>query len=142
MGQSPAMHALRTQLGHLARFDTLGNPHAPTVLLYGETGTGKGLVAQVLHASGPRARGPFVDVNCAAIPETLLEAELFGFEAGAFSEAKRAKPGLFETASGGSLFLDEIDALPWLLQGKLLTVLEAKRVQRLGRWWSTPSMSR
>ena len=102
------------------------------MLLQGETGTGKGLVAQVLHASGPRARGPFVAVNCAAIPETLLEAELFGFEAGAFSEARRAKLGLFEAASGGSLFLDEIDALPGLLQGKLLTVLEAKRVQHLG----------
>ena len=132
VGQSPAMQALRTQIRHLATFDTLGNPHVPTVLLHGETGTGKGLVAQVIHASGPRARGPFVDVNCAAIPETLLEAELFGFEAGAFSEARRAKPGLLETASGGSLLLDEIDALPGLLQGKLLTVLEAKRVRRLG----------
>jgi two-component system, NtrC family, response regulator AtoC len=73
-----------------------------------------------------------VAVNCAAIPETLLEAELFGFEAGAFSEARRAKPGLFEAASGGSLFLDEIDALPGLLQGKLRTALEGKRVRRLG----------
>jgi transcriptional regulator with AAA-type ATPase domain/predicted ATPase len=126
------MQALRTQLRHLATFDTLGNPHVPTVLLHGETGTGKGLVAHVLHASGPRARGPFVAINCAAIPETLLEAELFGFEAGAFSEARRAKPGLLEAASGGSLFLDEIDALPGLLQGKLLTALEAKRVRRLG----------
>jgi hypothetical protein len=108
------------------------------VLLQGETGTGKGLVVQVLHASGSRARGPFVAINCAAIPDTLLEAELFGFEAGAFSEAKRAKPGLFETASGGSLFLDEIDALPGLLQGKLLTVLEAKRVRwrRDGFGWT------
>src|SRR5262245_1911394 len=132
VGPSLPMQTLRTQIRHLATFDTLGNPHVPTVLLHGETGTGKGLVAQVLHASGPRARGPFVDINCAAIPETLLEAELFGFEAGAFSEARRAKPGLFETASGGSLFLDEIDALPGLLQGKLLTVLEAKRVRRLG----------
>src|SRR5262249_11025204 len=132
VGQSPAMQALRTQIRHLAPFDTLGNVAAPTVLLQGETGTGKGLVAQVLHASGPRARGPFVAVNCAAIPDTLLEAELFGFEAGAFSAARRAKPGLFEPASGGSLFLDEIDALPGLLQGKLLTALEAKCVRRLG----------
>jgi DNA-binding NtrC family response regulator len=132
VGQSPIMQALRMQLRHLATFDTLGNAYAPTLLLHGETGTGKGLVAQVIHASGPRAHGPFVEVNCAAIPETLLEAELFGFEAGAFSEAKRAKPGLFETASGGSLLLDEIDALPVLLQSKLLTVLEAKRVRRLG----------
>ncbi len=90
----------------------MGNPYAPTVLLQGETGTGKGLVARVIHDSGPRAPGPFIDVNCAAIPETLLEAELFGFEAGAFTDAKRAKPGLFEAASGGTLFLDEIEALP------------------------------
>jgi transcriptional regulator with PAS, ATPase and Fis domain len=130
VGRSPAMHALRTQLCHLAPDDPVGNPHVPTLLLQGETGTGKGLVAQVIHASGPRARGPFVAVNCAAIPDTLLEAELFGFEAGAFSDARRAKPGLFEAASGGILFLDEIDALPGLLQGKLLTVLEAKRVRR------------
>jgi two-component system response regulator AtoC len=79
VGQSPAIQALRTQIRHLAPFDTLGNAAAPTVLLQGETGTGKGLVAQVLHASGPRAHGPFVAVNCAAIPDTLLEAELFGF---------------------------------------------------------------
>jgi two-component system, NtrC family, response regulator AtoC len=86
----------------------------------------------VMHDSGPRAAGPFLEVNCAAIPDTLLEAELFGYEAGAFSEARRAKPGLWEAASGGTLFLDEIDALPVTLQGKLLTALEAKRVRRLG----------
>ena len=102
------------------------------MLLQGETGTGKGLVARVIHESGPRAQGPFVEVNCAAIPESLLEAELFGFEAGAFTDAKRAKPGLWEAASGGILFLDEIDALPLTLQSKLLTVIEAKRVRRLG----------
>src|SRR5262245_25829336 len=112
VGQSSALMTLRLQLRHLATFDTLGNPHAPTVLLLGETGTGKGLIARILHDSGPRAAGPFLDVNCAAIPETLLEAELFGFEAGTFTDAKRAKPGLFEAASGGTLFLDEIDALP------------------------------
>jgi transcriptional regulator with AAA-type ATPase domain/tetratricopeptide (TPR) repeat protein len=126
------MAALRTQLRHLAAFDTLGNPAVPTVLLHGETGTGKGLVARVLHDSGPRAQGPFLDVNCAAIPETMLEAELFGFEAGAFTDAKRSKPGLFEAAAGGTLFLDEIDALPLALQGKLLTAIEAKRVRRVG----------
>jgi transcriptional regulator with PAS, ATPase and Fis domain len=123
---------LRAQIQHLAAFDTLGNPAVPTVLLHGETGTGKGLVARVLHDSGPRAQGPFLDVNCAAIPETLLEAELFGMTAGAFTDARRAKPGLFEAASGGTLFLDEIDALPLALQGKLLTSIEAKRVRRLG----------
>jgi Sigma-54 interaction domain len=104
----------------------------PTVLLQGETGTGKGLVARVLHESGPRVEGPFLEVNCAAIPETLLEAELFGFEAGAFTDAKRPKPGLFEAASGGTLFLDEVDALPLALQGKLLKAIEEKRVRRVG----------
>jgi len=123
---------LRAQIRHLAAFDTVGSPHVPTVLLQGETGTGKGLVARVIHESGPRAVGPFIEVNCAAIPETMLEAELFGFEAGAFTDAKHAKPGLFEAASGGTLFLDEIDALPLALQGKLLTAIESKRVRRLG----------
>ena len=113
-------------------FDTLGSALVPTLLLQGETGTGKGLVARVIHDSGPRAAGPFVDVNCAAIPDTMLEAELFGFEPGAFTDARRAKPGLFEAASGGTLFLDEIEALPLALQGKLLTALETKQVRRLG----------
>src|SRR5215475_10294930 len=99
IGQSLVMNALRLQLRHLAAFDTLGNPHAPTVLLYGDTGTGKGLIARILHDSGPRATGPFLEVNCAAILETLLEAELFGFEAGTFTDAKRAKPGLWEAAA-------------------------------------------
>ena len=132
LGRSPALSALRSQIRHLAAFDTVGSPHAPTVLLQGETGTGKGLVARVIHDSGPRAQGPFIDVNCAAIPETLLEAELFGFEAGTFTDAKRAKPGLLEAASGGTLFLDEIEALPLTLQSKFLKAIEDKWVRRLG----------
>src|SRR5262245_1735312 len=132
VGKAPALVALRSQIHHLAVFDTLGSPHVPTVLLQGETGTGKGLVARIIHDSGPRASGPFVEVNCAAIPDTMLEAELFGFESGAFTDATRAKPGLFEAASGGRLFLDEIDTLPHSLQGKLLTAIETKRVRRLG----------
>jgi DNA-binding NtrC family response regulator/tetratricopeptide (TPR) repeat protein len=132
LGQSSAMHALRLQMRHLATFDTLGNPHVPTVLLLGATGTGKGLIARILHDSGPRAAGPFLEVNCAAIPETLLEAELFGFEAGAFTDARRAKPGLWEAASGGTLFLDEVAELPLPLQSKLLKAIEDKRVRRLG----------
>jgi two-component system, NtrC family, response regulator AtoC len=112
VGYSPSIRALRAQSRRLAAFATLGNQSVPTLLLQGETGTGKGLVARIIHDSGPRAHGPFIEVNCAAIPETLLEAELFGFEAGAFTDAKHAKPGLFEAASGGTLFLDEIDALP------------------------------
>jgi len=132
VGASPAISGLRQHILHLAAFDTVGNPHVPTLLLHGETGTGKGLIARVIHDSGPRAPGPFVEVNCAAIPETMLEAELFGFEAGAFTDAKRGKPGLFEAAAGGTLFLDEIDALSLALQSKLLTAVEEKRVRRLG----------
>ena len=132
VGHAPAIQSLRAQIRHLATFDTVGSAFVPTLLLQGETGTGKGLVARVIHDSGPRAQGPFVEVNCAAIPETLLEVELFGFEAGTFTDAKRAKPGLVESAAHGTLFLDEIDALPVLLQAKLLSAIEEKRVRRLG----------
>ena len=132
VGHAPAMHTLRTQIRQLAGFDAVGSVSIPTVLLHGETGTGKGLVARVIHDSGPRARGPFIDVNCAAIPETMLEAELFGFEAGAFTDAKRTKAGLFEAASGGALFLDEVDAVSLVVQSKLLKILEEKHVRRLG----------
>jgi transcriptional regulator with PAS, ATPase and Fis domain len=132
VGHAPVIDALRAQIRHLAGFDSVGSAFVPTVLLRGETGTGKGLVARVIHDSGPRAQGPFLDVNCAAIPETLLEAELFGFEAGAFTDARRAKPGLFQAAAGDTLFLDEIDALPVSLQHKLLKAIEEKRIRRLG----------
>jgi transcriptional regulator with PAS, ATPase and Fis domain len=98
VGHAPAIEALRAQIRHLAAFDTVGNAAVPTLLLQGEMGTGKGLVARVLHDSGPRAHGPFVEINCAAIPETLLEVELFGFEASTFTDARRAKPGLVESA--------------------------------------------
>ncbi|HZR80518.1 MAG TPA: sigma 54-interacting transcriptional regulator [Candidatus Binatia bacterium] len=132
LGASNAIIGLREQVGRLASFDAVGNPHVPTVLLQGETGTGKGLVARTLHESGPRARHAFIDVNCAAIPDTMLEAELFGFEAGAFTDARRAKQGLFEAASAGTLFLDEIDSLSLALQAKLLKAIEEKTVRRLG----------
>ena len=131
-GTAPAIAALREQIRRLAAFDVVGGSMVPTVLLHGETGTGKGLVARIIHDAGPRARGPFVPVNCAAIPETMLEAELFGYEAGAFTDAKRGKPGLFEAAAGGTLFLDEIDSLSLPLQSKLLTAIESKRIRRLG----------
>jgi two-component system, NtrC family, response regulator PilR len=132
IGEALTLQTLRAQIRHLARFDAVGHAAVPTVLLQGETGTSKGLVARVIHDSGARTPGPFIEVNCAAIPETLLEAELFGVEAGAFTAAKRAKPGLFEAASGGTLFLDEIAALPLTLQGKCLTAIEAKRERRVG----------
>ena len=131
-GETPSIVALREQIRRLAAFDAVGRPTVPTLLLQGETGTGKGRVARIVHDSGPRASGPFVPVNCAAIPETMLEAELFGFEAGAFTDARRGKPGLFDAASGGTLFLDEIDSLSLALQSKLLTAIESKRIRRLG----------
>lgn len=138
VGDSAPLQVLRAQIRHLAAFDTVGSALVPTLLLQGETGTGKGLLARVIHDSGPRAHGPFIDVNCAAIPETLLEVELFGFEAGTFTDAKRPKPGLLESASQGTLFLDEIDALPLLLQAKLLNATKEKRVRRLGATESRP----
>src|SRR6266850_881725 len=101
IGQSPAISALRAQIHHLATFDTLGNPQVPTLVLQGDTGTGKGLVARIVHDSGPRAGGPFIEVNCAAIPDTLLESELFGYEKGAFTDARQAKQGLFQAANHG-----------------------------------------
>src|SRR6266705_5674293 len=131
IGESPGLVAVRRQVEQLLR------PHSetrrlPPVLILGETGTGKGLLARAIHDEGPRAAGPFVAVNCAAIPETLLEAELFGFEQGAFTDARHAKAGLFQTAHRGTLFLDEIGLLPESLQAKLLTVLEDPAVRRLG----------
>jgi tetratricopeptide (TPR) repeat protein len=118
-----------------------GTPPAgrlPPVLIQGETGVGKGLLARALHRAGPRAAGPFVDVNCAAIPETLLEAELFGYERGAFTDARHPKAGLFQTANHGTIFLDEAGLLPEALQAKLLKALEDRAVRRLGSTRNEP----
>jgi Nif-specific regulatory protein len=103
-----------------------------TVLITGESGTGKELIARVIHYQGPRANGPMIAVNCAAIPETLLEAELFGYEKGAFTGAAQRKPGRFELAAGGTLLLDEIAEMSPTLQAKLLRVLQDKRFERVG----------
>ncbi len=131
-GESPGIVAVREQVGRLLQRQAGGARRLPPILVLGETGTGKGLLAGAIHRAGPRAAGPFVDLNCAAIPETLLEAELFGFERGAFTDARHAKAGLFQAAHRGTLFLDEIGLLPEGLQAKLLKVLEEQTVRRLG----------
>src|SRR5215813_13115723 len=137
VGESAAIDAVREQIRRLVARRTSGR-RLPSILISGETGTGKGLVARTIHRAGPRSGGPFVDVNCAAIPETLLEAELFGFERGAFTDARRAKPGLFQTAHRGTIFLDEVGLLPEALQAKLLKVLEEQSVRRLGATVAEP----
>src|SRR5262245_14393446 len=131
LGESPTIQVVRDKLRRLLDRQRPGH-RLPPIIIQGDTGTGKGLVAHLLHRDGPRAHGPFVDVNCAAIPETLLEAELFGFERGAFTDAHRAKPGLFQAAHGGVLFLDEVALLPESAQAKLLTAIEERAVRRLG----------
>jgi len=126
MGQSAAAATVRDMLARLA-----GVPIS-TLLISGETGTGKGLAARILHHSGQRQRGPIVEINCAALPRELLESELFGHEAGAFTGAKGRRRGLIEQAHGGTLFLDEIGEMPLDLQAKLLKVIEDRRLRRLG----------
>ncbi len=125
IGDDPKLKHVTLALHRAAATDT-------TVLLEGESGTGKELFARTLHALSPRADGPFVAINCAAIPETLLETELFGYEKGAFTGAAARKPGKFELAHRGTLFLDEIGELPLSLQAKILRALEEKRFDRVG----------
>jgi len=110
----------------------VASSEATTILIQGESGTGKDLIAKTIHYESSRQNGPFVAINCSAIPETLMEAELFGHEKGAFTDAKQMKKGLFETANGGTLFLDEIGELSPLLQAKLLRVLEDQVIRRVG----------
>ncbi|MBK7862448.1 MAG: sigma 54-interacting transcriptional regulator [Archangiaceae bacterium] len=124
-GVSTAMRALFAQLERVAATDS-------TVLLLGETGTGKELLARGLHDHSPRASGPFVVLDCAGVPASLLENELFGHERGAFTGADTARPGVVERAAGGTLFIDEVGELPLAVQSKLLRVLEERTVQRLG----------
>jgi DNA-binding NtrC family response regulator len=132
IGASPE---LRAALDRAAKVIPSGSA---TVLVTGETGTGKELLAQAIHYNGPRAAQPFVEINCAALPANLLEAELFGYERGAFTDARAPKAGLFEAASGGTLLLDEVGDLAPDLQAKLLTALESRKVRRLGSVRDTP----
>jgi DNA-binding NtrC family response regulator len=125
IGEDPKLKQVTLALHRAAATDT-------TVLLEGESGTGKELFARALHVLSPRAEGPFVAINCAAIPENLLETELFGYEKGAFTGAANRKPGKFELAHRGTLFLDEIGELPLALQAKILRALEERRFERVG----------
>ncbi len=125
LGMSPAMQTLRRQVLDLSQLPV-------NVLIRGETGSGKEMVARCLHDFGPRADKPFVAVNCAAIPEQLFEAELFGHESGAFTGAQGKRIGKLEYAHGGTVFLDEIESMPLAQQVKLLRVIQERRIERLG----------
>ena len=125
IGQSQTMKELREQITKVAAVPS-------NVVIFGESGTGKELVARELHRQSPRSKKTFIAVNCAAIPENLVESELFGHEKGAFSGAVRTSKGKFEIANGGTLFLDEIGDMPLLMQAKLLRVLQEREVMRLG----------
>lgn len=118
--------------GLIHMINLLASNPLTTVLVQGETGTGKELVARNIHALSARAGKPFVDINCAAIPADIVESELFGYESGAFTDAKKTKKGLFELADGGTLFLDEIGDMPGSAQAKILRVLENRTLKRLG----------
>src|SRR5256885_39521 len=125
IGSSPAFRRMMTLVEQVA-------DSSATVLIQGESGAGKELVASTIHRSSPRSRGPFVAVNCAALPETLLESELFGYEKGAFTGAAGRKEGRFELADGGTLFLDEVSDLSPVTQPKILRVLQEGEFERLG----------
>jgi two-component system, NtrC family, response regulator AtoC len=125
IGKSPSMQSVLSQAQRAANASV-------SVLITGETGTGKEVLAKFIHQSGPRASKPFIAINCAAIQNTMLEAELFGYEAGAFTGAERKKYGLLEVADGGVLFLDEISSMPMDIQAKLLRALEERAFRRVG----------
>src|SRR5439155_19274652 len=125
VGQSPAMQ-------EVFRLIQRAGPSEKAILIQGESGTGKELVARALHVHSTRADKPLVVINCAALPESLLESELFGHEKGSFTGAINAKQGLFEVADGGTLFIDEIGEMPGSLQAKMLRVLEDGSMRRIG----------
>jgi len=131
-GRSSAIEAVRRDIAHSLEVIAAAGETPPPVMILGETGTGKELAARMLHSRGPRAGAPFISLNCAALPPHLVEAELFGHEAGAFTDARSAKTGLFEAADGGILFLDEVGELAREVQAKLLRALESRTVRRIG----------
>jgi len=131
LGESSPIRQVRAMIEKLAR------SQAP-VHIHGESGTGKELAARLIHASGPRRDGPFVPVNCGAIPENLMESEFFGYRKGAFTGAQQDHEGFFQAASGGTLFLDEVADLPLLMQVKLLRAIQEKRVRKIGNTQEDP----
>ncbi len=126
IGKSPEICKIRDLISQAASYSDV------TVLIQGETGTGKELVARSIHEQSDRSDGPFIEVNCSAIPETLIESEMLGYEKGAFTDARHPKKGFFELAHGGTLFLDEIGTMPLQLQNKILKVVEEKTFRRVG----------
>ena len=133
VGSSPALRTIKDTVRQILEAESrMAAADLPAILITGETGTGKELVARALHFDGSRRDGPFVEVNCASIPANLLEAELFGHERGAFTDAKERRMGLVEAAEGGTLFLDEIGEVDPATQSKLLKLLEEKTVRRIG----------
>lgn len=126
IGETPQMRGLMAVITKVSESD------APTILLQGESGTGKNFLARLIHLKSKRAHAPFTEINCASLPETLIESELFGYTKGAFTDAKSLKPGLFEVARGGTLFLDEIGEMSIATQAKLLQAIEGRKFRRLG----------
>jgi len=142
LGDSPVMQQVRQQVGRIAGLTSVESSVAPTVLINGETGTGKDVVARILHLSCMSRDKPFVHVDCASLPAELIESELFGHERGAFTSAQSSRCGLIEAAEDGTLFLDEIGELPLTLQAKLLNVLERRMVRRVGSTRERPVAAR
>lgn len=142
LGESHAMQLVKTQIERIAQLVGVEEAIPPTVLIHGETGTGKDVAARMLHASSAHSDRPFVHVDCASLPSELIESELFGHEKGAFTSAQGSRSGLIEAAEDGTLFLDEIGELPLALQAKLLNVLERRMVRRVGSTKERPVMAR